>query len=511
MFIHKKTYWLIAVILLAILSGCYKDKGNYDYHAINTLTVKLDSAYIGMYGEKLTIKPIVTLTMDEEANTYDTTKYSYEWSTLDPGALYKEQKKILATTRDLDAQLVIVPGSGYTLYYRITDKKTGVQAQGTARLSVVTSIYEGWLALCEVNGQSRIDMASFSKNDYNIIPDVLKYTGSALPMTARPVNITYFSQAALTSTASTKGIYISTQDGTNRIDPETFKWDLTMNIQTDMLSKQPSNFMADVFAPGGDVNYMHTPAGNLYYYYRTYQTYFSSIINIVSGETDPFPAAPFVCTSFYNASQYGAALYDTQNKRFVRHVAGATTCAPMPSSMPLFNYKTGMDLTYMEWTPYNGGEVAAVLHSVEAGKYYLAKFTLSTSINQTYYAEVTATDFDKAENFAVSPDYGYLFYNVGGKLYEYDLGLKQSILMIDQPKPITLLKFQHFFSSAYTLGTSGKQVLYNKLIVASNDGTDATTGGTLDFYNVPQVNGQLTVFQSFTGFGKIKDLTYRER
>ncbi|MDI3320577.1 PKD-like family lipoprotein [Pinibacter soli] len=511
MYIYKKTYWLIAITMLTMLGACYKDKGNYSYHDINEISVTLDSSYIATYGDKLSIKPILKLTMDTEANTYDTTRYSYEWSTLDAAALYASQRKILATTRDLNATVVIPPASSYTLYYRITDKKTGVQAQGTAKLSVVTSIYEGFLALCDVNGQSRLDMASYAKSAYTVIPDVLGYTGSQLPMTAKPVGVTYFFLAPLTNSSATKGIYISTNDGTNRIDPETFKWDLTMNIQTDMLSKVPSNFTADSFMPASDCSFMHSTAGNIYYYYRTYQLYFSSIINIVTGETDPFTASPFMAAAPTQTSLYGMVLYDTKNKRFLRHVPGATSCSPMPTSMPLFNYKTGMDLVYMEWTPYNGGEVMAVLRNVEAGKTYIAKFTLASAVNQTYYAEITATDFDKAEKFAVSPDFSYLFYNVGGKVYEYDLGLKQSILMINQAKPVTLLKFQHFFSGAYTSGTAGKQVLYNKLIVASHDGVSATSGGTLDFYNVPQANGQLTLFQSLTGFGKIKDLTYRER
>ncbi|MDH7460765.1 PKD-like family lipoprotein [Chitinophagaceae bacterium 26-R-25] len=511
MYINKKTYWLIAIIMLTMLGACYKDKGNYSYQDINEISVTLDSSYVVSYGEKLSIKPILKLTMDTEANTYDTAKYSYEWSTLDASALYASQRKILAKTHDLDAAIVIQPGANYTLYFRITDKKTGVQAQGTARLSVVTSIYEGFLALCEVNGQSRLDMASFSKGAYTIIPDVLGYTGSQLPMTAKPVGVTFFQQAAITNSTATKGIYISTADGTNRIDPETFKWDLTMNIQTDMLSKVPSNFTADAFLPSSSCSYMHSPAGNLYYYLRTYQMYFSSIINIATGETDPFTASPFMAGAPTQSDLYGTVLYDTKNKRFLRHVPGATTCSPMPTSMPLFDYKTGMDLTYMEWTPYNSGEVTAVLQNVEAGKSYLAKITLSSSINQTYYAEITATDFDKAEKFAVSPDFSYLFYSVGGKVYEYDLGLKKSILMIDQPKPVTLLKFQHFFNGGYTSGTAGRQVLYNKLIVATHDGVSATSGGTLDFYNVPQVNGPLTLFQSLTGFGKVKDLTYRER
>ena len=37
------------------------------------------------------------------------------------------------------------------------------------------------------------------------------------------------------------------------------------------------------------------------------------------------------------------------------------------------------------------------------------------------------------------------------------------------------------------------------------------TNGELHLYTVPPVNGDLTLFQSFSGFGSVKDFTYRER
>lgn len=506
-----KTYYLFAFVSTVLLSACYKDIGNYSYQTINTITLKLDSSYIGTYGKRFIIKPIISLSQDNVQNTYDTSKYSYEWSTLNSTALYGDQRAILATTRDLDTVLTIAPASTYTLYYRLTDKKTGVQWQTSAKLTVSTSIYEGWLALCDVNGKSRLDMASYALGSYTMLPGVLDSVGSTLSMAGKPMDVTFCSQGAFLSSTLANAIYVTTTEGTNRIDPESFKWNSAMNIQSDMMANVPSNFTVNSIVPStGQVNYM-AGGGNLYYYFRIYSLYWGTTINVVSGETTPFKASPFIAV--YPGGYNGAVFYDMDNKRFVRNVYGATSCSVMPSNTPLFSYTTGMDLVYMEYTAYNGGEVFSVLHDNATGKYYLARFTFSSAINQTYYAEITGTDFNKAEHFAISPEYGYLFYNVGGKLYEYDMGLKQSFLMVDKESSgISLLKFQHFMSNAYVAGTGGKPILSNKLVVASADPSKpAGSNGTLDIYGIGQVNGPLTPFQTLTGFGKVVSLTYRER
>jgi hypothetical protein len=35
--------------------------------------------------------------------------------------------------------------------------------------------------------------------------------------------------------------------------------------------------------------------------------------------------------------------------------------------------------------------------------------------------------------------------------------------------------------------------------------------GSLGIYTVPSVNGDLVLYKNYSGFGKIKSLTYRER
>ncbi|ULT41137.1 hypothetical protein KRR40_41665 [Niabella defluvii] len=72
------------------------------------------------------------------------------------------------------------------------------------------------------------------------------------------------------------------------------------------------------------------------------------------------------------------------------------------------------------------------------------------------------------------------------------------------------MKFQEFLRRSSKPDTYGQW--YNKLMVAVEDpARPVGENGELHLYTVPPVNGDLTLFQSYTGFGKIKDFTYRER
>jgi hypothetical protein len=227
-----------------------------------------------------------------------------------------------------------------------------------------------------------------------------------------------------------------------------------------------------------------------------------------------------------NAGIGGALLFDVTKKRFLSNLAGfggyslnPLYSKPLPTlaGAPLNYQNVGMDLAYMEQVFFNNtAEAWAILKNPTAGTFYLARIAFGRAGTPTfalnYYAQITATDFDKAEQFAVNPDYGYLMYSVGSKVYEYDLGLKKSFLMKDYGgKKITVLKFHHFQSNNYITPVTGYQKLSNKLIVATYDPAAPNTSGIVDLWNVPVLNAALTTYGSISGFAKIQSLTYRER
>jgi hypothetical protein len=156
----------------------------------------------------------------------------------------------------------------------------------------------------------------------------------------------------------------------------------------------------------------------------------------------------------------------------------------------------------------------AILKDPVTSKYYMLRFVLGAA--QNYFQEITGTDITNATNFAVSPDLGYLFYSVGSKVYEYDLSLQQSFLMLDKGNAqVSYLSFLHIYDR-YGLAGMTKNANYfswsTQLTVGSYDpsGT-AGSNGTLEQYTVEPVNGQIQRTVQWTGFGKIVSIGYRSR
>jgi hypothetical protein len=68
----KNIFYTLAAFFAAIaFTSCYSDKGNYDYAALDSLTIDLPyTSYNASLGERLQITPIVTTSIDESDLTY---------------------------------------------------------------------------------------------------------------------------------------------------------------------------------------------------------------------------------------------------------------------------------------------------------------------------------------------------------------------------------------------------------------------------------------------------------
>ena len=504
----KKYILIIALCITGGFNACKKDLGNYSYNDINELSAVGGIApdLTAVYSKQFVLKPDLKFTQDAGA---DESKYSYEWSYIGPNGLGGSKLFTLATTRNLDLKMTIIAGS-YQFYYSVTDKNTGVKFRYPFTLKVVNEINEGWMLMCDVSGKARVDMLSLNTNNaFDVIIDLLATTGSDLKLDGKPVMAyTYNTGLLLGPDQISYGVYFGTDKSTQKVDPNTFKWTKTMGLTYEMYGNIPDGFYADVIKQrASNAAYM---IGNqdAYYYERVQNIYYSAPINYISAEQKGFKVAPFIAGNPAIVSNAHAIFYDITNRRFVKHAGSAATCTILPNppdAQKLFNFTTGMDLVYMQWVAFNGGEVFSLLKDPNSSKRYLARFNSGNNA-QSYYAEILATDFANAELYAVSPDLGYIFYSVGGKVYEYDMSLKSTKLMLDMGmKKISFLQFYEFKNTT-------KYKDSNKLMVASYDpALPEGQNGSLNVYTVPPVNGDLIPYTNYSGFGKIKSLTYRER
>lgn len=491
------------LLLMAFCGGlvsCYKDKGNYDYEPVNELRFfNIDTAkgYTVALGETLTVTPQVQGTLDP---TGSGKPYTYEWS-LD----FVGKDSVLSREKNLSTRLLIPPGK-YTLQFKATDQQTGIRFHIRTQLLVTTKVFEGYLVMNEVNGKMRLDMLSYYRTDdrFEQLTDVLAQMSSALQVQGKPIQVFCMETEALNVTPQTYRIYLVTETGTYKIDPETFGYNTLNDFRYEMTGALPGNFKP--VSLNGSLQYLFMPAtflteGNNVYT-RTYQgIVFPYVpVNTYAGETKPFKAFPQV-TGYDD----GFTIFNMDKRTFTSGTLGSVNVADMP---PGNGFPEGKDMVYME-DHLSTGLGYAVLKDPGVANYYLLRFYPGYSFAD-YFEPVNAVDIDKATHFAASPELGYLFYSVGGKLYEYDPFLQQSFLMLDKGnQEITYIAFQKFFNPNFY----AKYTEFGNLLTVGTFNPSGSEGsnGTLEQYAVPPVNAALQKKQSWTGFGKITSVSYRER
>lgn len=502
----KLLYKLLILLFVSILAACSKDLGNYTYHDINQVTFTdfdTTKGYSVLFGQTLSIDPALASTMDAAAG------YSYEWSLrLGSSAAPPARDSILSVSKALNVKIGLVPGT-YVLQYKVTDKSTGVQFQKRTNLNVTTDVFEGYLVLNDVGGNSRLDMLSYNKasTSFTQITDVLQHTGSKLSMQGQPYQVLCMLWTRPNISAQNYGIWILNASGTNRINQETFAADPTYNIRYLMLGSVPNTFMAKhltgelqygispYLAMSGNDDNMYTYSVNAGYAFK----YLPLNTYINGGAT--FRMSPYVATDANTLTGF-----NMDKHTFV--TTASSSAAAVTDAPAAYNYPSGYDLVYMG-KDYNS-VAFAILKKSATSQYYLLRFPLLKA--QTYFKEILGTDIANATSFAISPDLGYLFYSAGGKVYEYDPGIQKSFLMLDKgTSQISYLDFQNFYNRLVP-ATAIYKTWANYLTVGSYDpaGT-AGKNGTMELYTVPQVNGQIVKVNSWTGFGKIVSVSYRER
>lgn len=482
---------LFITCALLILFSCSKDVGNYEYVDINEVEfVGFQEAYSAKLGEPFSITPDLKFTQDSSGAE---DRYEYRW--------FVGGRSNLATTRNLTLDPVTLDPGDYKLVYEIKDIKTGVTWQKRVSLTVVSTIYEGWIVLNEIDGGSRMDMISLIDNTYTPIYDVLEYVNSSLELEGLPIQVINYEYDF-----GSYGVYVTTTgNGTTKVHPETFDWEETYRLSYEALANFPTDLGADRIVPIEPTASFMQKDGDVYYALGFFGTRYGIPINTLNGQS--FSTAPFIAPDDYGYS----VLYDETNQRFLRHGFDDASLSEMPPGS-LFDYNTGKDLLYMTKTTYNGGEVFALLNDPNSVELYLARITsTAAALSQIYYEKIPdaiAMDMVQSDHFAVNPDFGYLFYSLEGKVYEYDFALKTSKLMIERPgHEITVLAFDQ--NSPSNLMDPSAENFRNKLIVGSYD--PSATEGTFELYNVPPVNGNLQLFEAFGGFGRIVSESYRQR
>ncbi|MDR6785515.1 hypothetical protein ABIE26_004225 [Pedobacter africanus] len=510
-----KDYKYTGILLIAFLalSSCRKDVGNYAYNEINDIEITgVNSTYSAVWGSNLTITPELSFTKDKNN---DTTKYAYEWFAVVPRTGNTADPKVLSRNRNLN-WVVNLPATdaSYQVYYIVKEKATGVIWRKIFSVKVTTNIADGWLVLNEIDNEPRLDFFNYlsTSDSYQYYKDILS-SFSTLKLEGKPQMLYFYQRRDAFSNKTEKSIFVGTDKHTFVINTTNFTFSEHKDLVNLMAAYVAPPFYAkSVISIGGPLAYMYDNSGKLYFENPTSGIAFGSGINrTITGE--PIQISPFIAEGL-SSTQY-ALMYDTENKKFMEHKninlnVSVPAVKVTPPATPLFDPgNMDMDLVYMASTRALSNQTYAVLKN-NMGKIFLARISCNATafVPLAFEELTTAPQIANATKFAIDPSEGYLMYVAGSKVYRYNVVDKSNTVVVDLgTRKVSLLKYQKM---VYAPGSARYMEYANKLIICSYDTADPNASGKMDLYSVPNLNGDLKLYKTFDGLGKIVDVSYRE-
>lgn len=504
----KNRIGLLVLLAIGLCMGCYDDKGNYDYHDFNSITIGkrgFDTTYVvTSYVDTLRISPELKFKLED--NKYLT----YEWVARSNGVGFAEYP--ISNERDLEFP-VSLPSETYTLFFKVKDTLNTMEYWSVTAFQVQDLLTKGWVVLGEnSNGEAQLDMITYSV-DTMVLKDIL--TESGLPVLRDPVKIW------VVDNYTANMIHVSTGDGTYRLTREDFK------------GGDHTHLKYNFFDPGSLEHFTLQDVGQIRNYNRVaiiddllfhnssmiQSSIFQNPANHYQGTYDLFDVGDKIA---YNpkAMAFTYILYNKTEQRFV-YTGGRSYGTPAGycdtlkdtrDDVEIFSWKTGLDYVTSINSRFLDGYCYTILKDGE-GHHYLYSYGIlyqwgwESIVKNKKYSLDKATDLDKAKFFGASAQRTYLIYATGSKLYAYDYVAATAKVLEDfGDQEITLLHHDILVDMGtdddfFYLGTYDPSL-------------PKETGGTLTRYRVINDPNNIIVEKvpgfSWSGLCKIKSIDFKK-
>jgi len=481
------------LLLLAaafLITGCYKDKGNYIYHPINDITTQSTTDTFRVTRlDTLKITPVIT-----GANT---DRVRYEWRVFpvpDPAEPMGIGKiLVLSRERNINEKILLPAGPQYYFFdLVVTDTVTGVSYFKHFHLQVTTEFQTGWMLLEQTAANDDI---SFITPENKVFHNVYSLANPSKPLpqsTTRLISINTQSLAG-TLTLAFYGSEGYTLDNTS----------LEVVGQYSGLffappsPIQPQNMIKPSIFSFGPYTFS---AGKIYALNGIYaSTLFGA--SFTQPDNLGYTVAPYVAGGL----SFGGIFFDQAHYRFI-YDGGSTSTKlnlfPTNTGMAfdlnnvhktMLTMKAGMgwDLWPDNWYAVfkNEGDDSCFLYTVNANGDFAA-----SPVAQARQAILNSPDVQRSPDYLFSSTVKQMYYAADNKLYVYDMAANQSriVYQFAAGENITALQMQN---GVITLAT------YN-----------GNPGGGSVYYLPLSSTGDISgnnYTQKMTGFEKIIGLTFK--
>lgn len=545
---HRSHSILPPLALLAcalLLASCYKDEGNYDYTALNEVSVvsPAEGAYfaMGRY-DTLRIEPQLAFSR----GAIDDRDLAFKWEMyLDNWANTESRAVVLGEEKNLDA-VITRPAStdNYALVLTVTERATGAAYRFTYHVSVQPSVLSGLMVLQDDGGKCRLDYLastnaepSFAANRHVRGVYALNNDGAALEGSPRGISFSLVTKSSYEP--QVKNLYVWTDRQLARISASDFSLEHADNdlfivapdrIDVTAIDRSSSSSNTTVMVNDGQAHVLNQQTAMSYGYQFSRQLKPNGSLN-----AEPMRFAPFVYEPDLFSSQtgYAAILYDEIGRRFVK-VGEDYSAEP---TLFAFNEQDpdnvasyfdvndiGMD---MVWMGRGTGTFAYAVFADDAGRRHLYRMRFNVentatdsegnqTVNPQVFRQAAAKfDFsaaeggDEAQFFECGRYANTLLYATPRDLYTYDFNARKGILLNDPlPEDEAITAVRIYNADYYTANLAN--VSGTLLYVATWNGAEGKVyefpinRTTLRLNNRLDPDGNLRKpYNVFTGFGKV--------
>ena len=481
---------LYILIMATVLNSCYKDKGNYNYIAINDIVASFSA-------DTFRINRLDTLHIIPKLSGLDTNRLRFEWRVVgvsDPAKPLDIGKIVtISTDKVIHEQITIQAGTYYYPFdFVAIDTVTNVKYFKRLHLQITTELQSGWMLL-EQTG-SNADLSFITPGD-KIIRNVYSAGNPEKPLPATARDVISIATGSLLGTLNL--VYF---DGGGYV--------------LDNTSLQVAGDYEDMFyakPPVVDPYNMHKPS--IFQYgpftfnngkvYALNGTFASLLFGTAYTQPDNkgYSVAPFVAGGL----GYGAIFFDQANYRFL-YDGGSTSTSlkvfPANTSMAfdlnnvhkkMLTMKPGMgwDLWPDNWYAIfkNENDDNCFLYTINAN----GNMT-TTPVAAAMQPMLNSPDIHRSPEYLFPATVRQMYYAADNKLYLYDMAANQSrvIYQFEAGENITAMKLKDntITLATYNGSAGGGSVYFLPL---------ATTG---------DISGN-TYSKKFNGFEKIVQLAFK--
>jgi len=506
--------------VIATLSSCFKDLGNYDYRELDKVVI--DTANLDMLShyslsryEKLTLEPVVYFNGTRVTETSNV-PVDYYWTIgiVGTGAGIVYRLDTLAKTIKLNVPIV-QPAGTWTLMLVAKHRETLVETYMKFAVTIEESITDGWMILYERNGDTDLGLIAnnrikkgYAEGTEKLFLDAYS-SSNGERLSGKPVSFKHsvggigFAGGGDIIVASEHDAAVVNLTFTKLYDFEELFW--TMPGGGKNLTFWRSGGSGG--SAGGEVminnDKVHRYVGgnrNLNKYQDAYTGTYGKLA----------PWVPDYLLSF------DALVYDQTNTRFLGVATSGVKLdkfSTQVANAPFDINNTGMQMvasdfgySNYEYSLMKNGNTYALLVS----DLYSTNIA-STNIAKGNYNMSNCPDIANASSVSAGTLGTVFYYSAGNGVYLFRPGSGNPATKVwEAPagETVTCVRIQKYY---YTLLVNAGMLLNNNKIVYVATWNESTQKGTVHQMVMDATNGAInnTADRSYTGFGKVKDMAWK--